>query len=48
LGTLLDARGDRKGAIEHLGKYLDEAPKAVDADQVRQRIATLEQSAATD
>jgi len=46
LGTLLDARGDRKGAIEHLNKYLAEAPKAVDAEQVRQRIAALEQSAA--
>ena len=46
LGTLLDAKGDRKGAIEHFGKYLAEMPKAVDADQVRQRIAILEQDTA--
>jgi tetratricopeptide (TPR) repeat protein len=46
LGTLLSARGDRAGAIQHLNKYLEAAPKAVDAAAVRQRIADLEQNAA--
>jgi tetratricopeptide (TPR) repeat protein len=47
LGTLLSARGDRAGAIQHLNKYLAAAPKAVDADAVRKRVADLEQNAAT-
>jgi tetratricopeptide (TPR) repeat protein len=45
LASLLDAKGDRAGAIDHLNKYLEAAPKAADADKVRQRIAQLEQKA---
>jgi len=44
LATLLDARGDHRGAIQHLNKYLAEAPKAADAEAVRQRVAALEQA----
>jgi tetratricopeptide (TPR) repeat protein len=43
LGSVLAAKGDRRGAIEHLTKYLEISPKASDAAQVRERIATLEQ-----
>ena len=45
LGTLLSARGDRAGAIDHLSKYLAAAPRAVDAAAVRQQVADLEQNA---
>jgi Flp pilus assembly protein TadD len=46
LGTLLAARGDRQGAIQHLNKYLELSPKAADADKVRQLIADLARSPA--
>lgn len=42
LGLVLAAKGDRTGAAEHLKKYLKISPKAVDAAEVRQRIAELE------
>ncbi|HEY1204540.1 MAG: tetratricopeptide repeat protein [Bryobacteraceae bacterium] len=45
LGTLLAAKGDRSGAIEHYRKYLQISPKATDADTVRRRIAELEAAA---
>ncbi|MGO9097661.1 MAG: tetratricopeptide repeat protein [Bryobacteraceae bacterium] len=44
VGTLLAARGDRQGAIQHLNKYLELSPKASDADKVRQLIADLARS----
>ncbi len=42
LGTVLIAKRDRDGALQHLRKYLDTFPKAPDADQVRKTIAALE------
>ena len=45
LGMLLNAKGDRAGAIEHLNKYLAAAPKAADAAAVRQQVADLQQKA---
>ena len=42
LGDVLAAQGDRRGAVQHLSKYLEIAPKAQDAEKVRQRIAQLE------
>ena len=42
LGTLLAAKGDRAGAIEHYRKYLQVSPDATDADTVKRRIAELE------
>lgn len=42
LGNILAARGDRAGALEHMRNYLALAPKAGDADTVKQRIADLE------
>lgn len=45
LGMLLNARGDRAGAIQHLNRYLAVAPKAADAVAVRKQVADLEQNA---
>jgi len=45
LGTLLAAKGDRAGAIEHYRKYLQVSPNATDADAVKRRIAELEAAA---
>ena len=45
LGSVLAAKGDREGAIEHWKTYLKMAPKADDAAQVRQRIANAEAAA---
>jgi tetratricopeptide (TPR) repeat protein len=42
LGTLLAAKGDRSGAIEHYRKYLAVSPDATDAPTVKRRIAELE------
>jgi Flp pilus assembly protein TadD len=42
LGTVLAAKGDRQGAVEHLKKYLEVSPKAEDAQKVKQRITELE------
>ena len=42
LGSVLAARGDRSGALQHFRKYLEMAPKAQDAEQVRRAIAQLE------
>jgi tetratricopeptide (TPR) repeat protein len=42
LGTVLAAKGDRQGAVEHLKKYLELSPKAEDAQKVKQRIKELE------
>lgn len=42
LGTLLIAKGDRAGGLEHFRKYLELVPKARDAEQVRRAIAQLE------
>ncbi len=41
LGSILAAKGDRAGAVDHLNQYLKLAPKAPDAPEVRQRIADL-------
>jgi len=46
LGSLLAAKGDRAGALEHFKKYLQILPKAPDADQVKRAIAELEIPAA--
>jgi tetratricopeptide (TPR) repeat protein len=45
LGTLLAAKGDRAGAIEHYRKYLQISPDASDASTVRRRIEELEAAA---
>lgn len=45
VGTILAAKGDYPGAIEHLKKYLALAPKAPDAAQVQQEIDQLERRA---
>jgi Flp pilus assembly protein TadD len=42
LGNILAAKGDRRGAAEHLKKYLEASPKADDARQIRQLIAELD------
>jgi len=42
LGSVLAAEGDRPGAVEHLRKYLELAPKAEDAAEVSQNIEKLE------
>jgi tetratricopeptide (TPR) repeat protein len=42
LGVLLAQHGDLPGAVEHLKKYLELAPNASDAQQVRGQLATLE------
>ncbi len=42
LGSVLIAKGDRAGCLEHFKKYLEIVPKAKDADQVKRAIAQLE------
>ena len=42
LGSVLAAKGDRSGALQHFRKYLEILPKAPDADQVKRAIAQLE------
>ena len=42
LGSILAAKGDRTGAVEHFNKYIALAPKATDAEEVRKRIAALQ------
>ena len=42
LGTVLIAKGDRTGGLQHFKKYLDLVPKAQDAEQVKKAIAQLE------
>jgi tetratricopeptide (TPR) repeat protein len=46
LGSLLADKGDWRAAIEHLSKYLEIAPKATDAAEVKKRIAELERGPA--
>jgi tetratricopeptide (TPR) repeat protein len=42
LGSILVAKGDRAGGLQHFRKYLEIVPKAPDADQVKRAIAQLE------
>ena len=42
LGTVLIAKRDRAGALEHLRKYLELSPKAHDVEQVKRTIEALE------
>jgi tetratricopeptide (TPR) repeat protein len=42
LGSVLIAKGDRAGGLQHFRKYLELVPKAQDAEQVRKAIAQLE------
>jgi tetratricopeptide (TPR) repeat protein len=42
LGSVLAAKGDRPGAIEHLRKYLELSPRATDAAAVEQLAEKLE------
>jgi tetratricopeptide (TPR) repeat protein len=42
LGSVLIAKGDRAGCLEHFRKYLEIVPKAKDAEQVKRAIAQLE------
>lgn len=42
LASLLIARGDRSGGLQHFRKYLELMPKAPDADQIKRAIAQLE------
>lgn len=46
LASVLVAKGDRSGALQHMRKYLELVPKAPDADQVKRAIAELEIPAA--
>jgi len=45
LASVLVAKGDRSGALQHFRKYLEILPKAPDADQVKRAIAALEMPA---
>src|SRR5579863_50278 len=42
LGSVLIAKGDRAGGLQHFRKYLELVPKAQDAEQVKKAIARLE------
>ena len=42
LGSVLIAKGDRAGGLQHFKKYLQLVPKAQDAEQVKKAIAQLE------
>jgi tetratricopeptide (TPR) repeat protein len=42
LATVLAAKGDRSGALEHFKKYLELFPKAPDAAQIERVVAQLE------
>src|SRR6202453_4855225 len=42
LGSILIAKGDRNGGLQHFRKYLEIVPKAQDADQIKKAIAQLE------
>jgi len=42
LGSVLIAKGDRAGGVQHFRKYLELVPKAQDAEQIRKAIAQLE------
>ena len=42
LASVLIAKGDRSGALEHFKKYLEISPKATDAEQIKRAIAQLE------
>lgn len=42
LGTVLIAKGDRAGGLQHLKEYLALVPKAQDAEQVKKTITQLE------
>ncbi len=42
LGSVLLAKGDRAGGLQHFRKYLEIVPKAQDAEQVKRAIAQLE------
>jgi tetratricopeptide (TPR) repeat protein len=42
LGSILIAKGDRNGGVQHFRKYLEIVPKAQDADQIKRAIAQLE------
>jgi tetratricopeptide (TPR) repeat protein len=42
LGSVLIAKGDRAGGLQHFRKYLELVPKAQDAEQIKKAIAQLE------
>jgi tetratricopeptide (TPR) repeat protein len=42
LASVLIAKGDRSGGLQHFRKYLEIVPKAPDAEQVKRAIAQLE------
>jgi tetratricopeptide (TPR) repeat protein len=42
LASVLVAKGDRNGGLQHFRKYLEIVPKAPDAEQVKRAIARLE------
>jgi tetratricopeptide (TPR) repeat protein len=42
LASILIAKGDRSGGLQHFRKYLELVPKAQDADQIKRAIAQLE------
>jgi len=42
LASVLIAKGDRAGGLQHFRKYLEIVPKAPDAEQVKRAIAQLE------
>jgi tetratricopeptide (TPR) repeat protein len=41
LGSVLAAKGDREGAVQHWQKYLEMAPDAADAAEVQKRIKNI-------
>jgi len=46
LGSVLAAKGDRAGALEHLKKYVELSPKAPDVVRVNEAISQLENNSA--
>ena len=46
LGNLLQAKGDGRGALEHLRKYVEYDPKSPDVGEVKTRIQELERAIA--
>ena len=46
LGRILEAKGDMAGAKQHMTRYLELAPKAIDADMIKAHIAQMGQPGA--
>jgi len=46
LGRILEAKGDMAGAKQHMNRYLELVPKAIDADVIKAHIAQMGQPGA--